>query len=59
MDSRGLRVTKNAYFSHLKLIEKLLFVAFCDPTAETGVSFRTDGGRMAEGQTDVRVEIVT
>ena len=58
----GLRVTKNAYFSLLIHTKKLLLVTFCDPTAETGVSFRTDGqridgGHMEEGQTDVEVEI--
>ena len=62
MDPRGLRVTQNAYFSLLTLTKKLLLVTFCDPTAETGVSFwthgqteRTDG---TDGQTDVKVEIV-
>ena len=66
MDPRGLRVTKNAYFSLLTLTKKLLLVTFCDPTAETGVSFRTDGRNGTErngtdgtdGQTDVKVEIV-
>ena len=56
---RGLRVTQNAYFSLLTRTKKLLSVTFCDPIAETGVSFQTDGRRMvAEGQTDVEVEIV-
>ena len=59
MDPRGLRVTQNAYFSLLTHTKKLLLVTFCDPTAETGVSFQTDGGRTeAEGQTDVEVEII-
>ena len=55
MDPRGLRVTQNAYFSLLTLTKKLLLVTFCDPTAETGVSFWTDG---TDGQTDLKVEIV-
>ena len=38
---RGLSVTQNAYFSLLTHTKKLLLVTFCDPTAETGVSFRT------------------
>ena len=65
MDPRGLRVTQNAYFSLLTLTKKLLLVTFCDPTAETGVSFRTDGRNRqrngtngTDGQTDVKVEIV-
>ena len=41
MDQRGLRVTQNAYFSLLTHTKKLLLVTICDPTAETGVSFRT------------------
>ena len=57
IDPRGLRVTQNAYFSLLTHTKKLLLVTFCDPTAETGASFRTDGHGM-EGQTDVEVEIV-
>ena len=65
MDPRGLRVTQNAYFSLLTLTKKLLLVTFCDPTAETGVSFpthgrteQTDGRDKTDGQTDVKVEIV-
>ena len=62
MDPRVLRVTQNAYFSLLTQTKKLLLVTFCDPTAETGVHFRTDGrtvgGLTEEGQTDVEVEIV-
>ena len=64
MDPRGLRVTQNAYFSLLTLTKKLLLVTFCDPTAETGVSFQTHGrternGRNGtDGQADVKVEIV-
>ena len=49
-------MTQNSYFLLLTNIKKLLLVTFCDPTSETGVSFRTDRGRMAEGQTDVEVE---
>ena len=71
---RVLRVTQNAYFSLLTQTKKLLLVTFCDPTAETGVHFRTDGRRIEdgrrtdrgrtdggwteEGQIDVEVEIV-
>ena len=57
---QGSEDDPNAYFSLLTHTKKLLLVIFCDPTAETGVSFRTDGGRTAEaeGQTDVEVEIV-
>ena len=61
MDPRDLRVTQNAYFSLLTITKKLLLVTFCDPTAETGVSFWTDGrnGRNGtDGQADVKVEIV-
>ena len=67
MALRGLRLTKNAYFSFLTHTKKLLLVTLYNPTAETGVSFRTDGGRSTEdrvrrteeeGQTDVEVEIV-
>ena len=53
MDLRGLRMTKNAYFSLLAHTKKLLLVTLYDPTAETGVSFRTDGqkedGRKSDG----------
>ena len=62
MDPRDLRMTQNAYLSLLTHTKKVLLVTFYDPTAETEVSFRTDGGRTdgrtAEGQTDVEVEIV-
>ena len=58
MDPRDLRMTQNAYLSLLTHTKKVLLVTFYDPTAETVVSFRTDGGRTAEGQTDVEVEIV-
>ena len=33
MDLRGLRVTKNAYFSLLTLTKQLLLVTLCDMTA--------------------------
>ena len=58
MDPRGLKVTQNAYFSPLTLTQKLLLVTFCDPTAETGISFQPDGRNGTDGQTDVKVEIV-
>ena len=55
----GLGVTQNAYFSLLTHAKKLLLVAFCDPTADTGVSFRTHewNGNKTNGQTDLTVEI--
>ena len=56
MDSRGLRVTQNAYFSLLTLTKKLL--TFRDPTTETGVSFWTHRRNGTDGQTEVKVEIV-
>ena len=64
MGPRGLRVTQNAYFSLLTLTKKLLLVTFCDPTAETGVSFQPDGRNgtnrteRTDEQTDMKVEIV-
>ena len=60
MDPRGLRVTQNAYFSLLTLTKKLLLVTFCDPTAETGVSFWTHEWNRngTNGLADVTVEIV-
>ena len=54
----GLRVTKNAYFSLIIHTKHLLLVTFCDLTAGTGVSFRTDAQMAAEEQTDVEVETV-
>ena len=59
---RGLRVTQHAYFSIMAHANQLLLVTFCQPTAGIGVSFRKHGrkhGRTAEGQTDVKAEIVT
>ena len=62
MDPRGLRVTHNAYFSLLTHTKKLLLVTFCDPTAETGVTFcthgRTDEQNGTDEQTDMKVKIV-
>ena len=50
------------YFSLLTHTKKLSLGTFCDPTAETGVSFRTHGQNGTDGrtdrQTDVKVEIV-
>ena len=34
MEPKGLRVTKNEYFSLLKHTKQLLLVMFCDTTAE-------------------------
>ena len=45
----GLRVTQNAYFSLITHTKQLLLVTFCDPTAGTGVSFRTDAQRTDSG----------
>ena len=61
--TKVLRVTQNAHFSLLTHTKQLLLVTFCDPTAGTEVSFRTDArrtvdGQRTEGQTDVEVEIV-
>ena len=50
---KGLRVTQNVYFSLLTLTKKPLLVTFCDPTAETGVTFKTDG-RRRKGSADRR-----
>ena len=36
MNLRGLRVTKNAYFSLLKRTKELLLVTFCDTIARIG-----------------------
>ena len=55
-------MTCNAYFSLLKHTKKLLLLTFCDSTAKTGVSFWThgaDGTDRTDGQTDVKVKIVT
>ena len=57
----GLRMTQDAYFSHLTHTKQLLLVTFCDKTAGSGVRFQThrtwkDGN--ADGLTDVEVEIV-
>ena len=58
----GLRVTQDAYFSLLTHAKQLLLVTFWKYIVGNGASFRThgrkDGGRTAEGQTDVEVEIV-
>ena len=48
MDLRGPRVTQKAYFSLLTFTKTLLLITFCDPTAETGVSFQMDGGQMED-----------
>ena len=62
MDPRGLRVTHNAYFLLLTHTKKLLLVTYYDPTAETGVSFRThirtEENKKRDGQTEVTVEII-
>ena len=53
----GLRVTQKAYFLLITHTKQLLLVMFCDPTAGTGVSFRTDArthGRTDGGRTDRR-----
>ena len=38
--------------------KQLLFVTICETLAGIGGIFRTDGRRIADGQTDVKVEIV-
>ena len=65
MDRKGLRVTKNAYFSLLTHSKKFLLSTFCDLTAETGVSFQIHRQKhkkmetCMDGQTDVEVEMIT
>ena len=54
---------QNAYYSLMTQTKQLLLLTFCKTIAGNGASFwthgrRTDGGRTAEGQTDVEVEIV-
>ena len=60
MDPKGLRVTQSAYISLLSHTMQLLFVTFCDTTADNGASFQTHertNGR-TDGQTEeVKVEI--
>ena len=59
IDQRGLRVTKNAYFSHLAHIKQLLLVKYYDNTAKIeGSLWDTRKHRQTDGQTDVEVEIV-
>ena len=41
MDPRGLRFTKNTYFSLLSHTKELLVVTFCDKTAGIEASSRT------------------
>ena len=55
MDPRGLKVTKNAYFSLLTGTKQLLLMTFCDTTAEL-VTQKND--RTKDGWTDVKFEIV-
>ena len=61
VDPRDLGVTSNAYFSLSKHTKQLSLVTYCDTPVGIEVNFqthrRTDGGRTAEGQTDVEVEI--
>ena len=56
MDSRDLKMTKNAYFSLLTHTKQLLLVTFCNITAGIGASF-SDTQKVDE-QTDVEVAIV-
>ena len=60
MDSKGLGVIHNAYFSLLKHTKQHLLVTFCDTTSRYEVSFwtHTQTNRQTDGQTDVEVEIV-
>ena len=57
MDSKGLSLTKNAYFFLLTHDKKLLFVTFCDTTAEIGSGTDRTGRRTSPGRTDVKFEI--
>ena len=56
MDPRGLRVTKNAYFLLLTHTKKLLLETYCDPTADTGVSFPASMEPHAESYTEPYIE---
>ena len=52
MESRGLRVIQNAYFSLLKHIKELTIVTLCNTPAGIEVSFgQTEDGRTG-GRTD-------
>ena len=59
MDFKGLRVTKNTYFSFLTLTKLLLFAILYYRTAGVG-SVRgcdTDAYGMTYGRIDVKIEI--
>ena len=56
MDLWGLRVTQNAYFSLFTHTKKLLLVTYCDPTADTGVSFPASMEPHAESYTEPYIE---
>ena len=62
MDSRGLRVTKNTYFSLLTRTNHFLLVIFCDPTIEIGSVMKHDlmgHGRFGQyARIDVIVEVL-
>ena len=54
-------MTQDAYFSLITHTKQLLFVTFCDTTAENGAFFghtdtQTNGRK--DGQKDVEVEII-
>ena len=61
MDLKGFEGDPEYKSFILDTYQKLLLVTICDPTAETGVSFWTDGRRTdgwTEEQTDLEVEVV-
>ena len=59
MDFRGLRVTKDAYFSLLIHTKQLSLVTFYDTTTGIGsMMIQTGGDGMQKGNTDMKFEIV-
>ena len=53
MDPRaGSEGDQECIFLLLTHTKKLLLVSLYDPTAETGVSFQTDGGQTEDGRTE-------
>ena len=58
MDPKGLRVTKDEYFSVLTHTKQLLSVTFCDTTVGIESGKRRQAGHWTSyGRTDVNVEI--
>ena len=61
LDSWGLKVTQDAYFSLLTHAKQLLLVTLCEMTAGNQKNESVTYGRTdvrTEGQTDVKSEIV-